>query len=95
VDGPCILLGTGRMDVARLAYATGCADQPAGGAALRERMEDGTRVLWLGAGRVRYPGVHWRQLQLPDHTSALPRLAWLSTSQPLGPDRYVAGMFST
>ncbi|HEU5005686.1 MAG TPA: hypothetical protein VFT67_01875 [Jatrophihabitantaceae bacterium] len=86
VDGPCILLGTGRMDVARLAYATGCTDRPAGGPALRERMEDGTRVLWLGAGRVRYPGVHWQQLHLPVHTSSLPRLAWLSTSQPTGPD---------
>jgi hypothetical protein len=86
VEGPCILLGTGRMDVARLAYATGCRDRPAGGAALRERMEHGTRVLWLGAGRVRYPGLHWRQLHLPVHTSSLPRLAWLSITQPIGPD---------
>jgi len=84
--GPCVLLGTGRMDVARLAFATGCADRPAGGAALREQMEDGSRVLWLGPGRVRYPGVHWQPLELPEPTSSLPRRAWLSTSQPLGPD---------
>lgn len=86
VDGPCVVRGAGHMDVARLAYATGCADMPAGGPALREQMQDGARVLWLGAGRVRYPGVHWRRLQLPEPTRLLPRLAWLSTSQPLGPD---------
>ena len=87
VDGPCVVHGAWGTDDARLAYATECSDTPFARHALRERMEDGARVVWLGPrAPSRYFDVRWRPLELPDPTRSLPRRVWVSTSQPLGPD---------
>lgn len=74
IGRPCLLLTD-----QNLAYAAGCTNTPRVPDAVRDELEDGTRVVWIRATRPssRFYGVQWSRLELPG-TAGTGQVAYVS-----------------
>jgi hypothetical protein len=85
VRGPCLVLGS-PVDNQDLAYATGCSNVPRGATAVRDRVEDGSRVVWLNqAPPPRSYSARWHAVQLPGGTPSITQRVYISVG-PSSPD---------
>jgi hypothetical protein len=73
VRGPCLVVGQPGWEE-DLAYAAGCTDVPGRRRGVRDRIEDGVVVVWLGTSPPKAAhDARWRRVDLP----------WLQPRRPL------------